>query len=64
MPFGLKNAPATFHCLMNRVLAGVKVYASYLGDVVVFSDTWDAQVQHLLAVFIWLAEANLSVSQV
>ncbi len=51
MPFGLRNAPATFQRLMNRVLAGQSGFAAYLDDVVVFSDTWEAHVQRLNAVF-------------
>lgn len=62
MPFGLKNAPATFQCLMNMVLAGQSGCAAYLDDVVVFSDTWDTHVQRLKAVFGRLAEANLTVN--
>lgn len=38
MLFGLRNAPVTFQCLMNKVLAGLTECAAYLDDVV-FSDT-------------------------
>lgn len=44
MPFGLRNAPATFQRLMNRVLPSLKRCAAFLDDVMVFSDTWDADV--------------------
>lgn len=36
MPFGLRNAPATFQQLMNRVVSGLSRCAMYLDDVVVF----------------------------
>lgn len=62
MPFGLRNAPATYQCLMNKELTGLRGCAAYLDDVVVFSDTWEAQVQCLSAMFEQLAEANLTVS--
>lgn len=62
MPFGLRNAPATFQRLMNKVLAGQSGCAAYLDDVVVFSDTWDVHVQRLKAVFDRLTEANLTVN--
>ena len=37
MPFGMKNAPATFQCLMQRVLGDVPNCSVYLHDVVVYS---------------------------
>ena len=45
MPFGMKNAPATFQRLMNKVTQGVNNCVVYLDDVVIFTDTWD---EHLL----------------
>lgn len=60
MLFGLRNAPATFQHLLNKVLAGLMGSAAYLDDIVVYSDTWD--VQRLKAVFGQLAEATLTVN--
>ena len=44
MPFGLKNAPATFQRMIHDVLAGLEGCEGYIDDIVVFSDTWE---QHM-----------------
>lgn len=62
MPFGLRNAPATFQRLMNRVLDGLSGCTAYLDDVVVYSDSWDDHVQRLKALFDRLVEANLTIN--
>lgn len=54
MSFGLRNAPDTFHLLMNRVILGLEGCAVYLDDVVAYSQTWE---DHLRPHFIRLVEA-------
>lgn len=53
MPFGLKNAPATFQKMMTHVLAGYigQFTMAYLDDVVVYSDDLDSHLKHLRLVF-------------
>lgn len=62
MPFGLKNAPATFQRLMNRVTAGLEGCSVYLDDLVVYSDTWHSHLRRIRALFERLAEAQLTVN--
>nr|XP_033964458.1 uncharacterized protein LOC117465610 [Pseudochaenichthys georgianus] len=62
MPFGLRNAPATFQRLMNQVVSGLAGCAVYLDDVVVYSDTWEEHLQHINALFERLAWACLTVN--
>lgn len=62
MPFGLRNAPATFQRLMNRVVSGLQGCAVYLDDLVVYSDTWSGHLQRIQALFDRLVWANLTVN--
>ena len=62
MPFGLRNAPATFQRLMNRVVAGLEGCAVYLDDVVIFSDTWSEHIERAKALFDKLVWAQLTVN--
>lgn len=61
LPFGLKNAPASFQRLMDKVLAGIGNSLAYIDDIVVFSDSWAEHKQHLEQVFRRLHEAGLVV---
>ncbi|KAJ3622289.1 hypothetical protein MTP99_002807 [Tenebrio molitor] len=53
MPFGLKNAPATFQKLMACVLSGLlgKCAHVYLDDIIVWSATYEEHIGHLRQVF-------------
>ena len=62
MPFGLRNAPATFQRLMNRVIGNLQGCAVYLDDVVVYSDTWEEHLGRIRELFSRLAEARLTVN--
>ena len=35
MPFGMKNTPATFQCLINTVISALEGCSAYIDDVVV-----------------------------
>ena len=62
MPFGLRNAPATFQRLMDHVLAGMQEHAAaYMDDIVIHSDTWEHHVQHLRALMTTLKQHGLTV---
>lgn len=62
LAFFLKNTPATFQRLMNKVLAGVKNCEAYLDDVVCYSDTWSSHLQTLEEVFSRFQAANLTLN--
>ncbi len=62
LAFGMRNAPATFQRLMQRVLAGVTNCEVYIDDVVVYSSTWEEHVKTLESVFSKLAAASLTLN--
>ncbi|KAF7641069.1 hypothetical protein LDENG_00296330, partial [Lucifuga dentata] len=62
MAFGLKNAPATFQCLMHKVLGDIPQCNVYLDDVVVYSNDWKDHVVSLKTVFQRLVDANLTLN--
>ena len=49
IPFGLMNAPANFHQFMEQCQGDLrdKVAIPYLDDIIVFSRTFEARVEHL-----------------
>lgn len=63
MPFGLKNAPATFHCLMDLVLAdlqGTELFV-YLVDIVIYADTLEEYDKKFKELTNRLRNANLTL---
>ncbi|CAM4532914.1 unnamed protein product [Caretta caretta] len=62
LPFGLRNAPATFQRLVDGLLAGLGEYAvAYLDDMAIFSDSWADHLEHLQKVLERIREAGLTV---
>lgn len=62
MPFGLQGAPATFQRLMDRVIAGLSDFtATYLDDVIIFSETWEKHLEHVRTTLQRLRKAGLTV---
>ena len=64
MPFGMKNAPATFQRLINEVLAGLDGCEAYIDDVVVYSNTWEQHLLQIRSLMYKLTEAKLTVNLV
>ena len=65
MPFGLKNAPATFQRALDIILSGVRwqVCLIYLDDVIVFSKDYASHLRHLDEVLTLLREAATELNQ-
>ena len=62
MPFGMKNAPATFQRLMSQVIAGLENCVAYIDDILVYSDSWEGHLKHLSCLFDRLPKTNLAVN--
>lgn len=63
MPFGLKNAPATFQRAMNCILSDLigKCCLVYLDDIIIFGSSLQQHLDNLNKVLKRLIEANLKV---
>lgn len=63
MPFGLKNAPATFQRLMNNVLTGIQGIKCfvYLDDIVIYGSSLEDHNLKLKEVFDRLSLHNLKL---
>lgn len=63
MPFGLKNAPATFQRLMNEILREFinKICVVYLDDILIFSTSLTEHIQSVKLIFNKLSEHNLKI---
>jgi len=64
MPFGLRNAPATFSRLVCKLVLGCESFCLvYLDDVLVFSETWSDHVKHLRMIFARVRSAGLTLKR-
>ena len=62
MPFGLRNAPATFQRLVQKVLLGLDAFtAAYLDDILIFSQTWQEHISHIKEVLKRIRQAGLTI---
>lgn len=63
MPFGLKNAPATFQRMIDNALRGLidKHCFVYLGDIIIFGSTLEVYNQNRAIIFQRLKDTGLKL---
>ena len=64
MPFGLTNAPATYQRLMEECLQGLntRICLIYLGDLIIFSETFEEHLERLDIIMKRLKDCNLKLA--
>ncbi|GFV39968.1 carcinine transporter [Trichonephila clavipes] len=63
LPFGLRNAAATYQRAMSKVVQTISDFAcAYINNLAIFSDTWEEHLNHLEEVFKRLEHLNFSVN--
>ena len=61
MPFGLMNSAATFNRMMRKLLDGLENVDSYIDDICIHTDTWEAHIEVLQEVIERICQAGLTV---
>ncbi|GFT90438.1 retrovirus-related Pol polyprotein from transposon 297 [Trichonephila clavipes] len=63
LPFGLRNAAATYQRAMSKVVQTISDFAcAYIDDLAIFSDTWEEHLNYLEEVLKRLEHFNFSVN--
>ena len=62
MPFGMKNSPASFQRLINKVIADLEGCEAYIDDVIIYSDTWEEHLRIIREFFERLSRAMLTIN--
>ena len=62
MPFGMKNAPATFQRMVNKLVRDIDGCEGYIDDVVIFSDNWSDHIRQIKRFFQIMGEAKLTIN--
>ena len=62
MPFGMKNSPATFQRLINKVIADFEDCEAYIDDVIIYSETWEQHLKTICVFFKRLSKTKLTIN--
>ena len=62
MPFGMKNAPATFQRMVNKLVRDIDGCEGYIDDVVIYCDNWSDHIRQIKRFFQIMREAKLTIN--
>ena len=62
MPFGMKNAPATFQRMVDKLVRYFDGCEGYIDDVVIYSDIWSDHIRQIKHLFQIMREAELTIN--
>ena len=62
MPFGMKNAPATFQRMVNKLVRDIDGCEGYIDDVVIYSDNWSDHIHQIKRFFQVMRQAKLTIN--
>ena len=62
MPFGMKNAPATFQRMVYKLVRYIYGCEGYINDVVIYSDNWSNHMGQIKRFFQIMREAKLTIN--
>ena len=62
IPFGMKNSPATFLRLVNKVTFGLDGVGAYIDDVIMYSNTWEEHLRLIRSFFDGLSYFQLTLN--
>ena len=64
MPFGMKNSPATFPRLVNKVISGLPNCEACIDDIIITSDSFDQHLNSIRNFFQRVSDAKLTINLV
>ena len=62
MPFGMKNAPATFQRMVNKLVRDIDGCEGYIDDVVIYSDNWSDHICQIKRFFQIMRDSKLTIN--
>ena len=62
MPFGMKNAPATFQRMVNKLVRDIDGCKGYIDDVVIYSDKWSDHIRQIKRFFQIMRDSKLTIN--
>ena len=62
MPFGMKNAPATFQRMVNKLVRDIDGCEGDIDDVFIYSDNWSDHIRQIKCFFQIMRESKLTIN--